>query len=365
MVSISLCMIVKNEEKFLEGCLESVQELVDEMIIVDTGSSDRTVKIAKSYGAKVFHFEWIDDFAAARNESLKHATGDWILVIDADERISEDDFDKIRELVEKKHELAYYLIQRNYRNIKKSQSNLQKTENPSRHKGFSYYHDNKIIRLFQNEKDIFFQGEVHELVEKSVLRLKDDVLEANVLIHHYPELDLEKSRHKKDFYLKITKKKVDNNPEDPLALFQLGREYHQNNRFLEAIKCFRKALLLKETPKEYPSLRSECYHYLGLCYNALNRNFQAKRMLSRAAEENPDSISSLDELSGLYEKDGEDRKASHTYLQMAKIQESIGKPEKARLSLRKSIELDKDNLHARRQLENLLQLQTDADNNDS
>ncbi|MBC7084270.1 MAG: glycosyltransferase [Firmicutes bacterium] len=84
---ISLCMIVKNEEEFLPGCLDSVKGVVDEIIIVDTGSTDRTVEIARQYGAKVYHYEWNDDFAAARNESLKHATCGWILVLDADERL--------------------------------------------------------------------------------------------------------------------------------------------------------------------------------------------------------------------------------------------------------------------------------------
>ncbi|MGE5587307.1 MAG: glycosyltransferase [Clostridia bacterium] len=84
---ISLCMIVKDEEEFLPGCLDSVKGVVDEIVIVDTGSTDRTVEIARQYGAKVYRYEWNDDFAAARNESLKHATCGWILVLDADERL--------------------------------------------------------------------------------------------------------------------------------------------------------------------------------------------------------------------------------------------------------------------------------------
>ena len=80
-------MIVKNEEAFLEKCLLSVQGLVDEIVIVDTGSTDKTKEIALKFTSKVYDFEWCDNFAAARNESLKYATGDWILVLDADEVI--------------------------------------------------------------------------------------------------------------------------------------------------------------------------------------------------------------------------------------------------------------------------------------
>jgi glycosyltransferase involved in cell wall biosynthesis len=75
-IKISFCIIVKNEEEQLPRCLESVRSAVDEMIVVDTGSRDRTIDIAKTYGASVYSFEWCDDFSAARNEALRHAQGD-------------------------------------------------------------------------------------------------------------------------------------------------------------------------------------------------------------------------------------------------------------------------------------------------
>ena len=98
--TISLCMITKNEEKFLELCLNSVKSIVDEIIIVDTGSTDKTKEIAKKFNAKIIDFKWIDDFSAAKNESLKHATRDWVLVLDADEVIEKKDLDKIKNAIE-------------------------------------------------------------------------------------------------------------------------------------------------------------------------------------------------------------------------------------------------------------------------
>ena len=80
-------MIARDEERFLEGCLESAKDIADEMILVDTGSQDRTVAIAERFGAKVIHFPWIDDFSAARNVSVEQAQGEWILVLDADEQL--------------------------------------------------------------------------------------------------------------------------------------------------------------------------------------------------------------------------------------------------------------------------------------
>src|SRR5438876_349352 len=86
-ILISACLIVKNEQRFLRECLRSVQPLVDEIVVVDTGSTDRTKEIALDFGARVFDFKWNDSFAAARNASLRHARGEWIIVVDSDECI--------------------------------------------------------------------------------------------------------------------------------------------------------------------------------------------------------------------------------------------------------------------------------------
>ena len=82
-------MIIRNEQYYLADCLDSIKEIVDEIVIVDTGSTDQGKNIAQSFGARVFDFPWCDDFAAARNESLRHSRGEWILYIDADERARE------------------------------------------------------------------------------------------------------------------------------------------------------------------------------------------------------------------------------------------------------------------------------------
>jgi len=90
--------MVRNEEEALPGCLQSVAGIANEIIVVDTGSTDRTKEVAASFGAKVFDFPWIDDFAAARNECIRHATGEWIFWMDADERIDEVNREKLKQL---------------------------------------------------------------------------------------------------------------------------------------------------------------------------------------------------------------------------------------------------------------------------
>ena len=92
-------MIVKDEEQFLPMCLDSVKDYVDEIIIVDTGSTDKTVEIAHSYNAKVYHHPWENSFSKARNYSLKYATSEWIMWIDADEEVDERDAHKLKEVI--------------------------------------------------------------------------------------------------------------------------------------------------------------------------------------------------------------------------------------------------------------------------
>jgi tetratricopeptide (TPR) repeat protein len=97
--TISVCLMVKNEEEFLGRCLSAIQDLADEIIVVDTGSQDRTLEIAQQFGCKIHHFPWTGDFSAARNETLRHATMDWIFVIDADEEVPAGEAPKIRSLI--------------------------------------------------------------------------------------------------------------------------------------------------------------------------------------------------------------------------------------------------------------------------
>ncbi|MFN4796229.1 MAG: glycosyltransferase family 2 protein, partial [Pseudanabaena sp.] len=100
-IILSACLIVKNEEQRLPQCLESLLSLADEIIVVDTGSLDRTVAIAKKYQARVFHFAWCDDFSQARNYAIAQAKGKWILVIDADEVLEQSAIAILQEVLQR------------------------------------------------------------------------------------------------------------------------------------------------------------------------------------------------------------------------------------------------------------------------
>jgi tetratricopeptide (TPR) repeat protein len=207
-MKLSLSMIVKNEEKFLPGCLESVKGLVDEIVIVDTGSTDNTKRIAESYGARIFDFEWCDDFSAARNESIRKATGDWILYLDADERIDKSFHDTIRKLIADRKVDAYLL------NVKSRIG----TEAESLHHLISY------PRLFRNINGIAFVGQVHEQITTSLRALRARIVQSNVVIEHLgyaqsKEVIREKARRNYELLLV----QVEKGENRGYALYQLGQ----------------------------------------------------------------------------------------------------------------------------------------------
>jgi glycosyltransferase involved in cell wall biosynthesis len=137
---LSAALIVKNEERFLAQCLQSIRELVDEIVVVDTGSTDRTREIARKYGARLHDFTWIDNFAAARNHAMDLALGEWILYIDADERVRPCSPDRLRAQLSNPSNVAHYVLLH---------------PRP----GFTPYWE---LRLFRNDPRIRFRGIIHE-----------------------------------------------------------------------------------------------------------------------------------------------------------------------------------------------------------
>ena len=221
--SISLCMIMKNEEKRIGRCLDSVLGLVHEIIIVDTGSTDRSKQIAESYGAKVIDSQWCDDFAFSRNVGLKAATKNWILILDPDELISKADLDNIREHTLHWDIIAYQMATRNYGNNQMQMNARRNPMDTAEAKDYKSFVPSTKTRLFQNHRGLKFEGCWHELVDYSLQRKKLKWSRSLVQIHHYPE-EIQQESHKKkaEFYLRIAEKKVQRNPKDLQAWWELA-----------------------------------------------------------------------------------------------------------------------------------------------
>ena len=230
---LTLSMIVKNEEKMLRGCLESAEKVVDEIVIVDTGSTDRTIEIAKEFGAKVYHFNWIDDFAAARNESLKHSKGKWILYLDADERISQFEVDKFRKSLSELSDNSGGLIC----TIESPHTNLSGGE--------SDVHRGSYPRIFRNLglDKVKFQGRVHEQISPSLKDNNLQLLQSDIIIYH---LGYDQSREimegKIERNYRMLLQHVREEPTNGYAWYQLGQTLGHMNLKKEAEETIKFAL---------------------------------------------------------------------------------------------------------------------------
>ena len=242
-------MIAKNEADWLAQCIESVRSIVSEIILVDTGSSDSTVAIAQAYGAKVLHRPWDDDFSAPRNMSLAQASGDWILVLDADEAIAAEDLDKLRQLTQDPS-CCYEFMQRHYSNdVRISGYAPARGEYPQWERHYGGYFESNLCRLFPNGQGIEYSGRVHELVEHRIREMgKHRIVRSSIPIHHYGHTDeVKKKKNKSSLYTPLGSKKLDDQPKDWKAYFELAVEHNNSHRHAESVDAFKKSLELHPT----------------------------------------------------------------------------------------------------------------------
>ncbi|MDP3989672.1 MAG: glycosyltransferase [archaeon] len=362
---LSLCMIVKNEEEHLESCLNSVNDLVDEIVIVDTGSTDKTKEIAKKFTKKLFDFAWCDDFAAARNESLKHATGDWVLVLDGDETLAENDLLQIREIINRKDVVGSVLIQRNYiKDLKDVElgriGGMNVLEAGHGDKGFiksdgDNYFESKnlagwfatpIVRLFKRQTAgslASFNGVVHEDV---TLSLKGDIMTTNIPIHHKGKLDVESWKNKWALYEHLGEKKAEVE-KDYHAYFELGRQYAASKKLDKAKEMFQKSISLnKDFWLSWFNLGS-----ISLLEDNLNK---AQECLERARTINPNAVMIYSNLGVVYAKKKEypksleiltlglnlDPNQPSIFKNMALCYKELGDMKRAQLAWRKAVQLN-------------------------
>jgi len=248
--SVSLCMIVKNERENLPRTLQNLKPMVDEILIVDTGSHDGTPEIAKLFGAHVFHHEWTGDFSSARNASLEKATGAWILTIDADERISPSDYENFTKLLqgETTANKAFLLETRNY-STKVIMENWMPNNGsyPAEETGAGWFPSVKI-RLFPNRPEIRFEGIIHEMVRDSVKRAGLEIATTPVPIHHYGYLDKERQQRKENDYYRLGINKLEEKGNDDfIALFELAIQAGSTGKYEEAVTLWNRAIAINNS----------------------------------------------------------------------------------------------------------------------
>jgi glycosyltransferase involved in cell wall biosynthesis len=275
-------MITLNEEKFLRNALESIKNLVDEIIIVDTGSTDNTKEIAQEYTDNIFDKPWTDNFSDARNYSLSKATQEWILVLDADEVIASEDHDRIKKLTEHNDYLGHSFLQLSYVNDTTIFNYHPILEQTKYTKQFTGYISCEMIRLFKNQKDIRYTGAVHESVLPDIKKI-GTVNRTTIPIHHY-QFEKETNIEKKQLhYLNIHEKNIDTYPNKAKAHRDIASTYYNyKHNYTKAIEHFNTSL-------ELDNNNVKTYMGLALCYIKLHQNTNAQHILEKGLTQFPEN----------------------------------------------------------------------------
>ncbi|HUI06986.1 MAG TPA: glycosyltransferase [Verrucomicrobiae bacterium] len=264
---LTVCLIAKNEEKFIGQCLASVRGLADQIVVVDTGSTDRTVEIANEHGAEVHSFVWCDDFSAARNAALEHARGDWVLMLDADEELTAEGREIVREEMRAGDVIAY---------------RLPIVDEGCEEEGHSY-----VPRLFRNAPALFYVGRIHEQVFSSVevrraeWGLENKFSRATLRHHGYTE-QMSRERDKNTRNLRLLELAIQEMPDEPNLLMNYGLELARAGKPAAALDQYREAFHALEALPEnqvVPELRESLVAQLCTQLMAANKYQELIQML--------------------------------------------------------------------------------------
>ncbi len=262
-------MIVKDEAANLPRCLESCRAIADELIVVDTGSTDDTMAIAQQYGAQVHQIEWAHDFAAARNQSLTHATQDWVLVLDADEQLASGIEVRLAEAMQSAQVLVINLVRQE---IGAAQSPYS-----------------LVSRLFRNHPEIRFSRPYHAMIDDSVA----DILQREptwqvtqlpevAILHEGYQADAIASRNKLDRARLAMERFLAEHPGDPYVCSKLGALYVQLGRSHQGIDLLERGL--KHNDLTSP-VRYELHYHLGIAYRQMKHLEQAAQHYQLAIQQ--------------------------------------------------------------------------------
>ncbi|MCL4370452.1 MAG: glycosyltransferase [Chloroflexi bacterium] len=273
--TVSLCMIVKNEQENLVRCLGSVKDVVDEVIVVDTGSEDATPRIAIAHGATVIRHGWQDDFARARNVGLDRATSDWILVLDADEELEAASARAFKQAVADTNADGLTLVQRSLT----PPGELQR------------YDDLSITRLFRNRSEYRYLQPIHEQIRPSIERHGGRVAESRlVILHHgYGQRTAQGGELRAARNLRILEKALAESPEDPYFHYQLGVTYKALGKAEAAEKHLRQAVQLGSQTLDR-AIRDQLYMKLAQLALASEQYSQAVEWANQSLGLNPNNL---------------------------------------------------------------------------
>ncbi|MBC6169134.1 tetratricopeptide repeat-containing glycosyltransferase family 2 protein, partial [Listeria seeligeri] len=243
---ISICMIVKNEAHILRQSLASFRKFTEEIIIVDTGSTDETKKIAKEFTDFVYDFEWTGNFSDARNFAATKATGKWIMAIDADECLEEESYLKFKKQLKLQNESIYMAQIISFTGEKGRVTTT-----------------NHMPRIYKNDGTICFRGVIHEQLE-AVDKHSIEAGIADVKIYHYGYMsEIVEKQGKSNRNLRLLEKEVKNNKDSGFVHFNIGQEMNRLGKNKEALKEFSEAFRLRDD-NQYIWAKLSAYHIADL-----------------------------------------------------------------------------------------------------
>ncbi|MDK2991677.1 MAG: hypothetical protein PWP48_910 [Clostridiales bacterium] len=267
---ISLCMIVKDEQDNLARCLTSVKDVVDEMIVVDTGSSDTTINIARDFGCKVYQVPWNNDFSQARNVAMDKANGEWILLMDADEELVEEDCQKVIALTHEDAEGYFFQVL----------SYIGEYAGPD-------VVSNLNLKLVRNSEQYRFMGAIHEQLASVITRVNPEakLKISDVRVYHYGYLryNVEK-QHKRRRNIAILEEQLVRYPGETFIVYNLGNEYFALGNYEKALNLYKEVL---KDLNPHLGYASKIYIQATLCLQRLGRYGEALKIIQRGLKDFP------------------------------------------------------------------------------
>ncbi len=309
-------MIVKNEEDWIAKAVSSVISLVSEVIIVDTGSTDRTLERVEPFSPKIIHSEWSDHFGNARNISLAEAQHSWILVLDADECMAATDLAKLRKAMAGSYD-GYNLIQRNYVYQNHVHGWAPNTSDYDEGRPYPGFVDNPLIRFFRNDERLRFQGAVHEIVDPTRLPENLSFSTLDVPIHHFGKVrGKDRVVEKQHLYLKLGEKKLEEDPTNAKAYMDYGIQLQELGRHADSREPFLKSFEMSGYPLSLL--------YCAVAEKSLGNHEEAGKLLDRAAEDGLDTFELHLERGNVWLALGDYKRARKSY--RICLERSIGNP---------------------------------------
>lgn len=308
-MKLSICMMVKDEEKNLDRCLSSLdnirKQIESELIIVDTGSSDKTVEIAKKYTDSIFFHEWNNDFSAMRNITISYAKGEWVFILDADEEIIDDEY--LIEIFQGDLLLEFNTINFYTKSFKTNSRT-------------SSYSGGISSRIFKNDGSFRYDGKIHNQP-----KFKEPIVTIKTQIYHYGYNSEDKELMDKKFKrtASILKEELEKNPKDIYYNYQLSVSYAMYEKWklaydqiIKAVQCSRENARLK---KKKLNIEGDVYAQLGICAMKLNKTKEAIMLMEEVKQDYTTQLDFNFTLGNLYLIEGNQEETYKYFIQYMEI----------------------------------------------